>query len=233
MRVKPFDDVRARRAIGGYGLNRAEIARVAFQGRAHPLVSVVPPGVPDAIDLNEMYPYKPDEAKRLLKELGFDNKNPLKFTILTNNVDVTFADVAALIKEQMAKIGVEAKINVMDSTAYVDRVLVKHDFDMTVTSFANLRDINQRSVSFFKGHQSDYVGIDDPKLEEMVRQWRRTLDEAEQRKISADIQRLIADQLYWVNVTGYPFFQAYRDNVKNYPFYIAALVKFGTTWLEK
>jgi ABC-type transport system substrate-binding protein len=88
-------------------------------------------------------------------------------------------------------------------------------------------------VSFFKGRQSDYVGIDDPKLEEMVRQWRRTLDEAEQRQISADIQRLIADQLYWVNATGYPFFQAYRDNVKNYPFYNAALVKFGTTWLEK
>ena len=110
---------------------------------------------------------------------------------------------------------------------------VKHDFDMAVNSFGTLRDINQRSVSFFKGHQSDYVGINDPKLEEMVRQWRRTLDEAEQRKISADIQRLIADQLYWVNVTGYPFFQAYRDNVKDYPFYIAALVKFGTTWLEK
>src|SRR6516164_2318040 len=103
MRVKPFDDVRARRAIGGYGINRVEIAKVAFQGRATPLVSVVPPGVPDASDLNEMYPYRPDEAKRLLKELGFDNKNPLKFTILTNNSDATYADVAALLKEQMAK----------------------------------------------------------------------------------------------------------------------------------
>src|SRR5205085_10252976 len=98
MRVKPFDDVRARRAVGGYGINRVEIAKVAFQGRAHPLVSVVPPGVPDALDLNEMYPYKPDEAKRLLKELGFDNKNPLKLTILTNNSDATYANVAALLK---------------------------------------------------------------------------------------------------------------------------------------
>jgi ABC-type transport system substrate-binding protein len=233
MRAKPFDDVRARRAVGGYGINRVEIAKVAFQGRATPLVSVVPPGVPDAIDLNEMYPYKPDEAKRLLKELGFDNKNPLKFTILTNNSDATFANVAALLKEQMAKIGVEAKINLLDATAYVDRVLVKHDFDMTVASFATLRDINQRSVSFFKGRQSDYMGIDDPKLEEMVYQWRRTLDEAEQRKISADIQRLIADRVYWVNVTGYPFFMAYRDTVKNYTFYNTALVLFSTTWLEK
>src|SRR5262252_8884621 len=70
LRVKPFHDLRARRAIGGYGIDRAEIARVAFQGHAQPLVSVLAPGVPDAIDLNEMYPYKPEEAKRLLKELG-------------------------------------------------------------------------------------------------------------------------------------------------------------------
>jgi peptide/nickel transport system substrate-binding protein len=235
MRVKPFDDARARRAVGGYGLDRGEIAKVAFQGRAKPLVSVMPPGVPDAIDLNEMYPYRPDEAKRLLKELGFDEKNPLKFSILIGNQDATMSDVAALIKSQMAKIGVEAKILLLDETARVDRVLVKHDFDMHVGPFGTLRDINQRSVSFFKGHQSDYVGINDPNLEEMVRQWRRTLEEAERRKISADMQRLLAEQLYWVNVTGYPFFQAHRDTVKDYPFYNGhnGLVWFGTTWLEK
>ena len=235
MRVKPFDDVRARRAVGGYGLDRVEIAKVAFQGRAKPLVSVLAPGVRDAIDLNEMYPYRPDEAKRLLKELGYDEKNPLRFTILISNQDMTMSDVATLIKNQMAKIGVEAKIQLVDTVAAVDRVLVKHEFEMTVSNFATLRDINQRSVSFFKGRQSDYMGIDDPKLEEMVRQWRRTLEEAERRKISADIQRLLAEQLYWVNVTGYPFFQAYRDTVKDYPFYNghSGLVMFGTTWLEK
>ena len=71
--------MRARRAVGGFGLDRAEIARVAFHGRTKPLVSILAPGVPDAIDLNELYPYKPDEAKKLLKELGYDAKNPLKF----------------------------------------------------------------------------------------------------------------------------------------------------------
>ena len=59
LRVKPFDDVRARRAVGGYGIDREEIAKVVFHGRVQPLVSVLPPGVPDAINLNEMYPYNP------------------------------------------------------------------------------------------------------------------------------------------------------------------------------
>src|SRR5437867_171920 len=233
LRVKPFDDVRARRATGGDVLNRAEIARVAFQGRAKPLVSVVPPGVPDAIDLNEMYPYKPDESKRLLKELGYDEKNPLRFSILVNNGDATLADIATLIKNQMAKIGVEAKINLVDTTAATERVLVKHDFEMNVSTFGTLADINQRSVSFFKGHQSDYLGMDDPKLEEMVHQWRRAIEPEKRQAISADIQRLLADQLYWVNATSYPFYQAYRNNVKGYPFYNRAYLFLEKTWLDK
>jgi len=233
MRVKPFDDLRARRAIGGYGIDRAEIAKVAFQGRAKPLVSVLAPGVQDAIDLNEMYPYRPDEAKRLLKELGYDAKNPLRFTILISNQDMTMSDVVALIKNQLAKIGVEAKIQLVDAVTMVDRILVKHDFEMAVNNWATLRDINQRSVSFFKGRQSDYMGIDDPTLEAMVLQWRRTMEPEGRKQLSAEMQRRLADQLEWVNVTTYPFFQAYRSYVKNYPYYEQALVLFEQVWLEK
>ena len=196
-------------------------------------MSVLPPGVPDAIDLNEMYPYKPDEAKQLLKELGYDEKHPLRFTILVSNQDATMADIAALVKNQMAKIGVEAKINLLDDTAVVDRLLVKHDFEMAVSSFASLLDINQRSVSFFRGRQSDYVGIDDPPLEEMVHQWLRALDPEKRKAISADMQRRLADQLEWVNLTTYPYFEAYRQSVKNFPFYNQAYQFFDTTWLEQ
>jgi ABC-type transport system substrate-binding protein len=233
LRVKPFNDLRARRAIGGYGLDRAEIARVAFQGRAQPLVSVLPPGVPDAMNRNEMYPYKPEEAKRLLKEDGYDAQHPLQFTILISNQDATMADIAALIKNQMAKIGVEANINLMADAAFITRLAVKHDLEMVVSQFANLVDINQRSVSFFKGQQSDYMGINDPQLEDLVHQWRRTLDPEKRKAIRADIQRRLADQLEWVNITIYPYYEAYRQNVKDFPFYNQAGQFFETTWLQK
>jgi peptide/nickel transport system substrate-binding protein len=233
LRIKPFDDVRARRAVGGYGLDRAEIAKVAFQGRTEPLVSVLPRGVPDAIDLNEMYPYDPEKAKQLLKEMGYDKNNPLSFTILLGNHDATLADIAALIKNQMAKIDVDAKINLMDVTAVVDRLLVKHDFDMLVSGFGSLVDINMRSVSFFYGAQSDYMGINDPGLQALVYKWRESLDQGQRRQISADIQRLLADQMYWVSVSGYPFFQAYRDWVKDYVFYDQTAFYLEKVWLNK
>jgi peptide/nickel transport system substrate-binding protein len=233
LRVKPFDDVRARRAVGGYGLNRSEIAKVAFQGRTEPLVSVLPRGVPGAVNLNEMYPYDPEKAKQLLKEMGYDKNNPLSFTILLGNHDTTLADIAALIKNQMAKIDVDAKINLMDTTAVIDRLLVKHDFDMLVSNFGSLVDINMRSVSFFYGAQSDYMGINDLDLQALVYKWRESLDQAQRRQASEAIQRLLADQMYWVNVSGYPFYQAYRDWVKDFVFYDQTAFLLEKVWLDK
>jgi glutathione transport system substrate-binding protein len=60
MRQPPFNNMRVRQAIGGYGLNRQENAQTVFQGRATPTVSVLSPGVQDYLDLNEMYPYDPE-----------------------------------------------------------------------------------------------------------------------------------------------------------------------------
>lgn len=53
----------------------------------------------------------------------------------------------------------------------------------------------------------------------MVHEWWQTLDPEGCKRISADIQRRLADQLEWVNLTTHPFSQAYRTYVKNYPFY--------------
>src|SRR5262245_36800628 len=233
LRLKSFDDARARRAVGGYGIDREELAKVGFYGRVQPLVSVLPPGVPDAINLNEMYPYDPAKAKQLLKELGYDEKNPLRLTILVGNQDATLADLATLVKNQMAKIGVEAKINLVDQTTWIDRFTVKHDFEMGVSNFGSLLDVNMRSVSFFHGVQSDYVGINDPQVEDLVLQWRRALEPEQRKQISADIQRRLADQMEWVNVSGYPFYQAYRERVKNYHFYDQAYLFMEQVWLEK
>jgi ABC-type transport system substrate-binding protein len=194
---------------------------------------VLAPGVSDAIDLNDLYPYRPEEAKRLLKELGFDEANPLTLNILVPNHEPTLADISTLVAHQLEKIGVRTHVTLLDAIAWVERVLVAHDFEMVVSNWARLLDINMRSVSFFKAAASNYTGIDDPTLEGMVRQWRRSLDAEERKRLSVDMQRLIAEQLYWINITGYPTFQAYRHHVKNYAFDNQAYLFLEQVWLEK
>ena len=84
---KPFDDVRVRQALIGYGLNRPAIAKAAMLGYATPSISFVSPGARGHLDLSERYPHNPERARALLKEAGFDEKNPLRYTIMTHGAE--------------------------------------------------------------------------------------------------------------------------------------------------
>ena len=233
MRHPPFDDVRVRQAIGGYGLNRKEIAETVFQNRAKPLVSIIPSGVEDYLDLNEMYPYDPAKARALLKEAGYGDNKPVEFELILNNDAPFFSDAATLLKSQMEKIGVQVKLVMMDKPAWLDRFLNKHEFQMAMEDFGALVDINQRSVSFFKGVRSNYGGMDSPEIEALTLQWRREVDPAKRREVAHEMQRLFAKDMLWCNITGSPYFQAHRDYVKGYHFMNQLYVFWDTTWLDK
>jgi ABC-type transport system substrate-binding protein len=233
MRKPPFNDVRVRWAVGGYGMNRKEITETVFQNRATPTVSVLSPGVEDYLDLNEMYPYDPAKARALLKEAGYDANTPLEFEVLTNNDAPFFADIATLLKSQMERIGVKVNIVMTDKPAWLDRFTSKQDFQMVLEDFASLVDINQRSLAFFKDARANYVGFNHPELEDMVLQWRRAADPAKRRDISHAMQRFVAKDMLWCNISGSPYFQAHRDHVKGYHFMNQLYVFWETTWLEK
>jgi ABC-type transport system substrate-binding protein len=197
MRKPPFNDVRVRQAVGGYGLNRKEVAETVFQGRATPTVSVLSPGVEDYLDINEMYPYDPAKAKDLLKEAGYDAHKPLEFELMLNNDAAFFADAATLLKSQMERIGVKVNLVMTDKPAWLDRFTNKQDFQMAMEDFASLVDINQRSLAFFKNARANYYGINAPELEDMVMQWRREADPAKRRELSHAMQRFVAKDMLW------------------------------------
>ena len=231
-RKPPFNDVRVRRAVGGYGINRKEIAQTVFQGLAKPLVSMIAEGVRDHLDLSEMYPYDPEQAKALLKEAGYDERNPITFELLTNNDAPIFADSATLLKSQMEKIGIKMNIVVLDKPAMIDKFF-SYNFDMVIEDFGALVDFNQESLHFFRGFKSNFGGLDSAELEELVLKWRRQVDPDKQREVAHDVQRLLARDMLWCNMTDSPYFQAYRDHVKGYHFMNQVYVFWETTWLEK
>ena len=233
LRRPPFDDLRVRRAVAGYGIDRTQIAKTAYLGRAAPLVSLVAHGVPDHKGLTEMYPYDPERAKQLLAEAGYGPDKPLSFTILANTEDPTFSDIATLLKSMMAKIGVQAKIQIMDKSTFIDLVTKKHEFEMGIEDFAALTDINMRSWNLMSTSASNYNGIKDAKVDELIATWRRTVDPEARKGVSHELQTLLADQIYWASLSGAPFHQAYRDKVKGYRFYEQLRLALEEVWVDK
>jgi peptide/nickel transport system substrate-binding protein len=83
-------------------------------------------------DFLELYPYNPDRAKALLKEAGFDERNPLKYTLITHAANPVLPTIATIIKTQLAASGVEVNVEVLDRPVFLKR-LQTHDHDQLLT----------------------------------------------------------------------------------------------------
>jgi ABC-type transport system substrate-binding protein len=128
---KPWDDLRVRRAVLGYGLDREVMAKAALLGYGRPLVSLVAYGLRGHVSLREMYPYDPVKAKALLKEAGFDDKHPLRYGVIARAADPVLPTVATIMKTQLEKIGVQISVEVLDRPIYLKRHL-SYDRDQSL-----------------------------------------------------------------------------------------------------
>jgi ABC-type transport system substrate-binding protein len=229
---KPFDDVRVRQALGGYGIDRHVIAKTAMLGLGQPLWSFVPPGGKDHIDFADQFPYDPKKAKALLKEAGFDEKNPLNYTIMTHAAEPSLPMVATVIKTQLAQIGVGVTIEVIDRPVFLRRLTTDRDWDQFVNFTLSSLDAYTRSF-LLDSRGTNQVNHKDPKIDELWDQLKQAPTPEEFSWLSQEVQRYIVSDMVQVSATTLPFIQAAWDYVKGYVFLRGFKIRFDTVWLDK
>jgi ABC-type transport system substrate-binding protein len=230
---KPFDDVRVRQALGGYGIDRQTIAKAAMLGQGKALWSFVPPGGKDHIDFDEQFPHDPDKAKALLKEAGFDDKNPLQYTIMTHGAEPSLPTVATIIKTQLAKIGVEVTVEVLDRPVFLRRLTTDRDWDQFVNFTLSSLDAYTRSYLLHSQLGTNQVNHRDRQIDALWNQLQQASTSEEFSRLSQEVQRYIISNMVQMSATTLPFIQAARDYVKGFVFERGFKIRFETTWIDK
>lgn len=131
----PFDDIRVRRALN-YAIDREELVDILFFGHGRVCNG---PFLEGALGFNpDVATPQPDiaKAKALLKDAGFDDKNPLRLTITTNANNPTRKYAAVIIQNQLQKAGIEAKIRVMEWQSFLNRAVHARDFDLILLGWS-------------------------------------------------------------------------------------------------
>jgi peptide/nickel transport system substrate-binding protein len=233
LRKPAFQDVRVRRALLGYGIDRHAIAKTALLGLAQPLWSFVPPGAKGHIDFGDQFAYDPETAKTLLKEAGYDEKNPLRYTLMTNAAEASLPTIATIMKTQYAKLGVEVMVEVLDRPLFLRRLTRDRDWDQLLNlsggsfdTYSATRLIDTRAGNNSSNHQDERVDV-------LIDRLREASTEEAFLHAGYELQRYVTDNMLFQSVTTLPFTQAARTYVKGYENLYGYKIRFETTWIDK
>ena len=180
---KPLDDVRVRRAISA-AVDRKAVIEGAVDGFGVPIGSHYVPGAPGYVDTTGVNPFNIDKAKALLKEAGVTT--PLELT-LTLPPPPYARQGGEVIAAQLAKIGINAKIQNVEWAQWLSGVYGNKNYDLTIVSHVEPFDLgNYAKADYYWGYQS-------AKFNELYTRIKTAPRPADRAKLLADAQRLLAD----------------------------------------
>jgi len=134
----PFDDPLVRRAIQ-HAVDTQAIVDSVYEGTGAPAIGPFGPNTPWGPDDAEPIPVDLDEARRLLDQAGVEPKS-LNIELIAYNDRPEFADVAAVIQDELGELGVKVKIRAGEY-ASVEPDMLSGDFDAALLSRGYLVDV--------------------------------------------------------------------------------------------
>jgi peptide/nickel transport system substrate-binding protein len=228
-----FGDIRVRKAVGCFGLDRKEIVKIAFRGQATPWVGMIPVGTLDSVDINSLCPYDPTKARALLAEAGYGPSKPLTFELMTNTEKSVFNIIATVIKEQMARIGVTANIRLVDKVTWMNATLQDAPWDMYVEDLLSLITLDSNAYLTTTPSTWNTSRHTDTKVDDYYARYAAELDPGKRKAIAKELAEYMADKVYWNVISGSPFYMVAQPWVKGYVYNAEFEVHWDPVWLDK
>lgn len=187
----PFDQKEARQAVA-WAIDRQQLVDLVANGHGVPIAGG-PIGPDTHWAYNDLQIYTaPDveKAKGLLAEAGVAEGTEVT---LVTTAGSAWADIAQVLQQQLAPIGLNVKIEAIEGGAANTRVFDEHDFDLTTRRWGTMIDPNDFTGEFFYSTGSYNFGqLKDPEIDAMLDEGIAIADEAERKAVYAEIEEYLA-----------------------------------------
>jgi peptide/nickel transport system substrate-binding protein len=188
----PFDDVRVRQALS-MAIDRQAILDSVFFGAGQVSGPIVPTLGDWANPIEDLPNYSVDReaAQALLEEAGASD---LTFSITVGADRTEFVNIALVIQDQLAEIGVTVELDQVEWGTFVERWSAR-DFQSFVSFNGSGNDpdralypalITDGSVNAFQ--------FSDPQVDELLNEGRALADHEERKAVYQELEKIIAEQ---------------------------------------
>jgi len=205
-----FSDIRVRHAIA-YAIDKSEIVDVVLFG----LGSVATgPYVPNTWPYNpkvKKYPHDPEKALQLLAEAGWRDTDgdgildkdgrPFEFTVLTNMGNTSRMNTATIIQWRLAKVGIKVDIRAVEWSTFINEYIDKRRFQAVILGWQIGLDPDQYDIWYSgktKEKEFNFVGYNNPEVDRLLEEGRRTFDIEKRKKAYYRIQEILAEDLPYI-----------------------------------
>lgn len=201
MSQKPFDDVRVRRAFN-LAVDREALLKSTYAGHGAIAYQPVPESLwayDSSLEPDELLPYDLDEARRLLKEAGYGDGLEVRVTTTT---DAPAVKRLELIQAQLAKVGIDLKIEPKELTQYVQEYFEDYSVSAASTQMSGRPDPTLTFTIMYSNIAYHNTGkYSPPGFEDLLKE-SRTGDTLEKRKEAFSEMTQLARQ-YALNLPLY------------------------------
>ena len=216
--VKPFDDVRVRRALY-YAIDRQGIIDMVAGGKGTIIGSNMFVGFGKYFneEVTNMYSYNIEKAKELLTEAGYPNGFTFTITVPSN---YTFhVDTAQVIVEQLKLVGITAKIQQIEWASWISDVYKGKNYEATIIGLdAKLaaRDVLERYKSTA---DNNFLNYKSSKYDEIIDKAISSVNEEEKISYYKELQKILAEDAASVYIQDPALLVAVNKALGGYTFY--------------
>ncbi len=220
--VAPFDDLRVRQALC-YAIDKQAVIDRAFDGYGIPLGTSMFPSFSKYYDesLTDYYTHDVEKAKALLAEAGYPNGFEMTITVPSNYTP--HVNTATVLVELLREAGIQAKVEPVDWSTWLEDVYGNRQFQSTVTGLTSdnmtARKLLERFGSEVGNNFTNYSNKDydktlalalsekdDAAQTALYRELERNLTENAANVYLQDMADLVAVRSGLVGLTFYPIY---------------------------
>lgn len=227
--IKPFNDVRVRRAVL-LALDKAQLAQFAVFGHGAPTHSPISPKHPF---FNKEIGFKPDlaQAKKLLAEAGYPNGFPISLHVPVGRP--TRERMAVAVQQMLKPVGIQVEVVRLPYNRFQTEVSGKSPFYMDGYFTRPTLDTSTYPWYHSKGSWNTRMWhFSSQRIDDLLDQARGTKDPGKLAEIYKTFQQYAVEDVPGVIAYVMNFANAYRANVKGFRTHSYLWLDLRNTTLE-